>query len=150
MRFIFSTCLLIASLSAQAASVDSLSWMEGRWSGNLGPATLEETWNDPKAGTMVALVRMTTPDGVGFVELIVINEEDDTLVLRLQQFSATYEPLMPSPQRLVMSGQTDTSISFSAEDGPMTALTYSRDGNTFTIQGVSAQGPFEAKLEAIE
>ena len=148
MRTILSTLLLICS-SAVYAGVDDLAWMKGRWAGNLGPATLEETWNDPKAGTMVAVVRMSSPQGVGFVELIVINEEDDTLVLRLQQFSATYEPLMPSAHKMTMTGQTETSISFAAEEGPIKKLSYSREGDTFTIAGEGDQGPFTAPLQAV-
>ena len=154
MRFLISSFLLLisfsTSVSVYAAGVEDLAWMKGRWAGNLGPATLEETWNEPRAGTMVAVVRMSSPQGVGFVEMIVINEEDDTLVLRLQQFSATFEPLMPEPHKMVMSGQTESSITFTAESGPLTKLGYASDGATFTLSGENAQGPFEAKLDAID
>lgn len=150
MRTLLSSLLLLSSTASFAAGVEDLSWMKGRWAGNLGPATLEETWNEPKAGTMVAVVRMSSPQGVGFVELIVINEEDDTLVLRLQQFSATFEPIMPTPHKMVMSEQTESSITFTAESGPLTKLGYSSDGNTFTLKGENAQGPFEAKLDAVD
>ena len=150
MRALLSSFLLMISFSTYAAGVEDLAWMKGRWAGNLGPATLEETWNEPRAGTMVAVVRMSSPEGVGFVELIVINEENDTLVLRLQQFSATFEPLMPEPHRMVMSGQTESSITFAAESGPLTKLGYSSDGTTFALSGENAQGPFEATLNAID
>lgn len=152
MRRVFASVLLLAfSTSALAETgVASLSWMKGRWAGDLGPATLEETWNDPRANTMVAVVRMSSPQGLGFVETIIINEEDDTLVLRLQQFSATFEPLMPAPHRMVMSEQSETSITFTAESGPLTKLSYTRDGDTFTIAGENPQGPFAAPLQAVE
>ena len=91
MRTLISLCVLVCSSSLFAASVEELTWMKGRWAGPYGPGTLEETWNDPRGDTMVAVVRMTAPDGTNMVELVIINEEDNTLVLRLQQFSPTYE-----------------------------------------------------------
>ena len=74
MRLLTAALLLLVTGSTYGAGVEDLSFMKGRWAGALGPATLEETWNDPKAGTMVAVVRMSSPEGTVFVELIIISE----------------------------------------------------------------------------
>ena len=153
MRTLLVSLLLLASTSVLGApSVDDLQFMKGRWAGSLGPATLEETWNDPKAGTMVAVVRMSSPQGTVFVELIIISEENDTLVLRLQQFSPSYDSLPPGVQKMTMASQTDHSITFTSDsDEGLKKLTYTRvSENEFTLDGVSAQGPFKAELQAVE
>lgn len=153
MRTLLVSLLLLASTSVLGApSVADLQFMKGRWAGPLGPATLEETWNDPKAGTMVAVVRMSSPQGTVFVELIIISEENDTLVLRLRQFSPAYESLTPGIQKMTMASQTDHSITFIADgDAGLKKLTYTRvSEKEFTLDGVSAQGPFKAELQAVE
>ncbi len=151
MRTLISLCVLVCSSSLFAASVEELTWMKGRWAGPYGPGTLEETWNDPRGDTMVAVVRMTAPDGTNMVELVIINEEDNTLVLRLQQFSPTYEPLSSSPQTLHMSAQGDRTITFKATgDGGLSELKYTRvDDAEFAIEGVSAEGKFAVSLKAV-
>jgi hypothetical protein len=144
-------CIFFGSSVFADASVDDLVFMKGRWAGELGPATLEETWNDPKADTMVALVRLSTPEGLGFAELIIISEEDETLVLRLQQFSQTFEPLLPETLKMTLTDLTSNSVSFAAEEGAaITQLTYTRVSETeFTITGQGAQGPILAPLKAV-
>ncbi|NKB98139.1 MAG: hypothetical protein GKR90_06545 [Pseudomonadales bacterium] len=150
MRALIAAFLLLTTSSTFAAGVDDLSFLKGRWSGALGPATLEETWNDPKAGTMVAVVRMSSPEGTVFVELIIITEEDDSLVLRLQQFSPAYEKLMDT-HTMVMADISDNSVSFTSDsETSLTKLSYTRVSETeFTISGEGPQGPFTAPLQAV-
>ena len=153
MRILLASLLLLVSTSVLGApSVADLQFMKGRWAGPLGPGTLEETWNDPKAGTMVAVVRMSSAQGTVFVELIIISEENDTLVLRLRQFSPDYEPRTPGIQKMTMASQTDHSITFTSDsDEGLKKLTYTRvSENEFTLDGVTVQGPFKAELQAVE
>ena len=51
-------------------SVNSLSWLTGAWQGPINGDLLEETWLPPRAGTIVALVRLTNESGTQFVEII--------------------------------------------------------------------------------
>ena len=60
-------------------SVNSLSWLTGAWQGPINGDLLEETWLPPRAGTIVALVRLTNELGTQFVEIIHIEEINGTL-----------------------------------------------------------------------
>ena len=82
----------------------------------------------PKAGSIQSLVRQTGPNGTGMVELIVIEESEGTLIFRIQQWSKSYEPRMPAPQKLVLAELGDNSVRFEAEEAgnAFRSLTYSR------------------------
>jgi hypothetical protein len=147
---------LFLSPAAIAADINDLAWMTGRWAGAMGPATLEETWNQPLAGTMVAAVRMSGPTETGpaatsMVELITINEENDNLVLRLQQFSKTMEPRFPA-QPLQMTSLGNKTVTFEAiGEGGLSKITYSRpENNTFNIEVTLTEGTnFVAPLSRV-
>ncbi len=71
----------------ESKHVDALAWMSGSWAGPLGDGTiLEENWAEPEGGTIAALVRMTADGRNTMVELIVIEEQGDTLMLYVQQW----------------------------------------------------------------
>jgi len=103
--------MALASTGAWAAAVADLAWMTGTWSGPAGPgAVLEENWTVPKAGSIQALVRMTGGGKTSMVELIVIEEEDDTLRLRLQQWDPGLKPRTPGPQVLKLVEMGDSTV----------------------------------------
>lgn len=134
-----------------AASIETLAWMEGRWAGPTGPSRLEETWSAPAAGTMIAAVRMTTGEETSMVEMIIINEEDDGLTLRLQQFSNKHEPRFDA-QPLRMTAQTSNSVNFEAiGPGGLKKITYSRPAeDEFNIDVLLTEGTeFTAPLRAV-
>lgn len=99
--------------------IESLSWMVGSWNGALGPQTVEETWSSPRAGSMDAMIRLSTRQGVQMIELIVIREVEladgeDSLVLHLRQFSPTLE--LRTSQDMSLQAIAVQSVSFVAED----------------------------------
>ncbi|MCY3840478.1 MAG: DUF6265 family protein [Gammaproteobacteria bacterium] len=118
-----------------AASVADLAWMTGTWSGPVGGGNvLEENWTTPKAGSIQSLVRMTGANGTSMVELIVIEEEGDTLRLRLQQWDPGMKPRTTEPSVMTLEEMGEHTVAFRAEEGAMFAkLTYTRDGDSFTI-----------------
>ena len=91
----YSACaiLLLVSISNStfAATLADLHWMVGSWSGSLGPQTVEEAWSTPRGGTMSTMIRLTSETSTNMVELIVIREENDSLILHLRQFSPALE-----------------------------------------------------------
>ena len=109
--WIFSALMCLSAPAG--ADVASLAWMQGSWAGQTGNSYLEESWSTPRAGTMVAAVRMSNDVGTVFTELIVIQQVEDGLILRLRQFGADLEPLT-GIETLHMTQQTEFSVTFVA------------------------------------
>lgn len=134
-----------------AASVADLAWMTGTWSGPVGGGNvLEENWTMPKAGSIQSLVRMTGPNGTSMVELIVIEEEEGTLRLRLQQWDPGMKPRTEGPSVMTLAELGENTVAFQAEEGAMfDKLRYTRDGDSFTISITNPNGSqFDIPLKA--
>ncbi len=135
------------------ATVADLAWMTGNWAGSLGPNVLEEQWAEPKAGSIAALVRMTSAEATGMIELIVVEEEGETLVLRVQQWDPGFKPRTEGPQTLRLKEIKERSVSWEAtEEGGIAGLTYARPADDeFTISVLNGQGgAFKIELKAVE
>ena len=150
-------CLLLMALNNPAtadqhASVSALGWMTGAWAGPAGPGvTLEENWIQPTGGSLASLVRMTTADATPMVELIVIEEENDTLVLRIQQWDPGFAPRTAEPQTMTLTELGERSVKFTASGaGGLKTLAYSSPTpDAFNIDIETADGtPIALKLNA--
>ena len=135
-----------------AAGVADLAWMTGSWAGPAGEGTLEENWSRPLDGSIASLVRMRSNGATTMIELIVIEEENDSLVLRLQQWDPGFEPRTPGPQTMTLAGLEENSVSFEAVDeGGLAGLTFRRAGDTFTVTVKTADGTtFPIVLKAFQ
>jgi hypothetical protein len=110
-----------------AAKVADLAWMSGHWSGTLQNGTLEENWIQPTAKSMAALVRGTAADATNMIELIVIEEENGTLMLRVQQWNPGFAPRTPGPQVMKLKSSEPNKVVFeSTGEGSLKTLGYSR------------------------
>ena len=141
-----------AEETAMAGSVADLAWMTGTWSGPVGGGSvLEENWTVPKAGSIQSLVRMTGPSGTSMVELIVIEEEEGTLRLRLQQWNPGMKPRTAEPSVMTLAEMGENTVAFQAEAGAMfDTLRYTRDGDNFTISITNPNGSqFNIPLKAV-
>jgi hypothetical protein len=144
---------LPAAAAGPAATVADLAWMTGSWKGAMGPGTLEENWTRPDAGSMASLVRGTGAGKTNMIELIVIEESEGSLVLRLQQWNPGFQPRSPSPQEMRLVEIAERKVVFDAvgEGGGLKKLTYSRPADdTFVVSVVTAQGAavsFELKKQ---
>ena len=116
-------------------SVSALAWMTGTWAGPAGPGELEENWTVPKAGSIQAMVRMTGGGKTSMVEVIVIEEEEGTLRLRLQQWDPGLKPRTPEPMVFALEELGENTVAFKAisEGATISTLRYTRDGEKFTI-----------------
>ena len=126
-------------LQSEKTSIANLSWMTGSWSGAMGPATLEENWTQAKSGTIASLVRLTTPEGTGMVEIVNIQEMDGTLVLHLQQWGPGFTALAPA-QKMLLDRSGEHTVTFkAASPGGLKQLTYSRPAdNEFEVAVITA------------
>lgn len=146
--------MLGAALTMTAeAGVADLAWMTGSWAGPAGPDnTLEENWSAPADGSIGSLVRMRGNGTTSMVELIVVEEEGDSLVLHIQQWDPGFTPRPAGPQKMSLVSMGDRTVSFKA-DGPggLAGLTYSRPADdTFTVDVETADGgKFQIVLKAL-
>ena len=136
--------------AAMAASIADLAWMTGTWSGAVGPGVLEENWTVPRDGSIQSLVRMTGGGQTSMVELIVIEEEDDTLVLRLQQWDPGMKPRTEGPTVMKLAEMGESTVAFEVVgEGMFSTLRYTRDGDSFTISITNPEGAsFDIPLSA--
>lgn len=126
---------------AFAASVADLAWMTGTYAGAAGPGVLEENWTVPRDGSIQSVVRMTGGGQTSMVELIVIEEEDDTLMLRLQQWNPGMKPRSAAPTVMKLAELGENTVAFEVVgEGMFETLRYTRDGDTFTISISNADG----------
>ncbi|MCS5568631.1 MAG: DUF6265 family protein [Pseudomonadales bacterium] len=144
--------LLFASSSTAGVTVQDLRWMSGTWTGSLGgPVKLQENWTVPEAGSIQSLVRMTAGDTTTMVELIVVEEIDESLQLHIQQWDKGYVPRAGGAQRMTMESVGENYVKFKdASGGGLKTLQYSRPGNasTFVIDIVTAMGqPMKIELQ---
>ena len=138
----FTLLALPATAAGPAAKVADLAWMTGTWKGPMGPGTLEENWTGPDAGSMASLVRATASGKTSMIELIVIEETEGSLMLRLQQWNPGFQARSPAPQEMRLVEISERKVGFEAVgEGGLKRLTYSRPSDdTFVLAGVTAQG----------
>ena len=132
-----------------SARVTDLGWITGSWVGQLGDRTLEETWSEPSAGTMAALVRMTGNDKTVMLELLFIREENGTLALHVQPWNPERQPGMPGFQKLVLTELEEGRARFRGTvDGEgFRTLTYSRPAaDMFRIDVETQESAFSVDL----
>ena len=154
---IASTLILLLSLSAipagaaSGASVEDLAWMSGTWKGPMGEQILEETWTRPAAGTLAATIRITSGDRTDVVELILIEEAEESLVFRVRQWAPGFVPRSSEPQLMVLTEIGERRVRFEApEPRELRSLTYTRPTETaFNIDVETAEGArFQINLVA--
>lgn len=149
-RFLIATALVAlvaapALAQGPAAKVTDLAWMTGSYSSD----TLEENWATPKGGTIASLVRGIGDGATNMIELIVVEEEGDSLVLRLKQWDPGMEPRADfQVMDLVEIGDQKVVFKNRSSEG-MQQLGYSRDGNTFTISVGTPRGEFDIPLTRV-
>lgn len=154
MQRILLALVLLAPCLTYADSkpdVTDLAWMTGAWKGPMGEQTLEENWLQPGNGTMVCVVRMTAGGKTNIYELIVIEEEADTLMFRVRQWLPGFVPLDPPGQTMVLAAIGDRRVSFKAVGpGNFQTLSYSRpvDGQFHIAVETQDGGSFDIQLTA--
>jgi len=124
--------------------------MTGSWKGSTGNGTIEENWIRPDAGTIASLVRGTADGAMNMIELIVIEEHEGSLVLRLQQWNPGFEPRSENAQEMELVSVGENEVQFKAtSEGGLTALGYSRPtDDTFVIHVQFGDNKIDIPLKA--
>jgi hypothetical protein len=94
-----------AASAAPAASIDSLSWMVGSWTGKMGKAGIEEHWIPPAGKMMLAVARTVVGDRTVAFEFIRIEQRPDAIVYIAQ-------PSGRPPTEFPLTASTPTSATF--------------------------------------
>ncbi len=81
----------LGGATSPSATLDAAAMLVGSWSGEAFGARFEETWNPPSANTMVGMFKVFDDhNGVSFYELMIIEQVDASLVLKVKHFSADF------------------------------------------------------------
>ncbi|MCB0569083.1 MAG: hypothetical protein KDC66_04945 [Phaeodactylibacter sp.] len=163
------TLKLDAPDNSPPASIETLAWLSGRWMGEGFGGALEENWNPPLGGAMVATFRMVEDGQPQFYEICVIEPEGNTLVYKVKHFNpglkgweekdgAVTFPLVRLERNaayfqgltMVLDGNTCTHyLAMKQKDGSYkeAVLSYRRSSATATPQSheVLAQWQFQEK-----
>ena len=86
------------------ATLLDFAWLEGRWQGVWGPRVVEQTWMPPRAGEMLALLRVTENGKTLVIELFSLFATPDGVELRFRHFTpelGPWEPSGPTAMKLV-------------------------------------------------
>ena len=139
---------LSAFADSPHAKIGDLGWMSGYWSGAFGDQTLEEQWLPASSGSIAGVIRISDDDAMAMIELALIEESDDSLVLRVRQWLPGFVAASATPMTMKLVEIGERSVSFEAVGpAPLQRLSYSRPTEKdFHINAEAATGPFTIKL----
>ena len=130
MKRLFASLTLLISISCPVhaeVNVEALAWMTGSWEGPTGTHTLEENWTRADNGAIVGVMRFLADGKMQVVELILIEEENGTLMLRGNQWFPGYKPKLEQLDVMKLTSMGDQSVTFEEHGfSRMKKLTYSR------------------------
>jgi hypothetical protein len=125
---LLTVALLLGSSSRGAsqvpapASIETLAWMAGSWSGNSGGVEMEEHWMAPKGGAMVGMHRDVVKGRMVSFEFFRIEQQNGRLV-----YLSSPKGIPPVPFTLVESGPMRAVFANPAHDFPQRII-YWKDG----------------------
>ena len=119
---------LTRAVSADSASLAKLSWLAGRWVDDSGGNLSEETWTAPSGDGILGMWRLVVGGQIKLSELLTIQAEGQTPVLRLRHFDAKLvgREERDKPLELTLAGWNEREARFEGpgSDGQGLALTY--------------------------
>ena len=119
--------------AAVKATADQLAFIAGAWSGTLNDRVIEQHWSMPAAGSMIAMYRSIRDGKPTLYELLAIEEEAGSLVLRIKHFK-------PGPG-LASQEARDESV-----DHRLVRV----DGRTAVFEGSTAAGPSRVTFTRVD
>jgi hypothetical protein len=72
------------------ATLETVAWIAGSWTGEFLGGTFEETWNAPSAGSMVGMFKLLHDGKVSFYELMLFVEEEGSLSFKVRHFNPDF------------------------------------------------------------
>jgi hypothetical protein len=129
-----------------------LSWLAGRWVDDSGGNLSEETWTAPSGDGILGMWRLVVGGQIKLSEILTIQAESQTLVLRLRHFDAKLvgreERDKPLELRLAGWNEGEARFEGAGSDGAGLALTYRHpDADTLacTVERLGKKEEFSFK-----
>jgi hypothetical protein len=128
--------LILLAAAALAAPLDDLAWMAGTWRGGGDGQHMEEHWSEPAGASMVGSFHLVVDGQPVFYELMVIEIEGDTPVMRLKHFDPGLVGWEKRKQCLsfTLTEQQVGSWARFEEAATGKQLVYTRRGDSLTIE----------------
>lgn len=108
------------------ATLEDFAWLAGSWMQETERATTEEHWTDVRGGTMLGMFRLTVAGTARMHELILLEQEGDSVVMRLRHFGASMRAWEEEPIVFRLTESAEGVYLFTQEDVPTTTLEYRR------------------------
>jgi len=80
------TIQLKDGITPPKANITDVAWIAGHWQGEAFGGTIEESWTPPLGNSMMGIFKLVNDGKTNFYEIIIISEEDETLVMKLKHF----------------------------------------------------------------
>ena len=119
--------LALAAASPDAASVEDLGWMSGRWESVSGSRWVEEQWSSPRGGTMFGFSRTGEGEVLREFEFLRLARGEDGLLA----YFAAPGGRAPVAFRLTAADAASATFENPSHDFPQ-RIVYRRDGETMT------------------
>lgn len=117
-------------------SIDDLSFMTGRWTGEGFNGQMEEIWSQPYGLTMVATFRLVMKDTAKVLEYIVVEETDTDLILRFKHYNRMMVPWEEEPLTYYVTDLGASRVVFSMRESIKNVpkeLVYDKSGDTLDV-----------------
>jgi hypothetical protein len=82
------TLKLAAGEKSPPATLADMKWLTGHWTGEAFGGKTEELWTAPSGPNMAGIYRLVKAEKTIFYEIMVVTEENGSLVFRLKHFNA--------------------------------------------------------------
>jgi len=80
--------LIVAQQEQLDPKLENIAWISGTWHGEAFGGEVEEIWSAPSGGSMMATFKLVVDGEVGFYEIEIIREIENSLLLQLKHFRA--------------------------------------------------------------
>ena len=72
------------------ANLADIAMLVGSWQGEAFGKRFEAVWNPPSNGSMVGMFKLLSDDGVVFYELLLVQQQEDSLVIKVKHFTEDF------------------------------------------------------------
>jgi hypothetical protein len=137
--------LLLVSPVVQAAGLEALAWLAGRWIGDENGAISEETWTPPSGDSMIGMWRLVSKGNARLFEFCAMTARGTEIALTLRHFKPDGTGVRdPLTLKLMKSALQEAAFE-GTENGAPVRLTYKRDdrdGLTITLEKPASKQVF--------